>query len=669
MSNLSTEQKNIIKKAKDVKGEQRQFTKFIQEEVVDKGYQEFLSDNKFIMEMEKVDKRFKTSIEFLNKKEKDRLREYFVDGNSNLIISEEELALIPEDRSERYDFAKRKEDEGNFDMAKRLYKSIMDLGEDSVARFMKSVEKSKKKGAIVSEELKDEDIRISTYYKSKFSYYMCKVKNQEKLTKKEKKEINEMLKEDRKTIRDLLMGGADIEFIMSVLGEEIKIEKLEREILPNIKENKEEQGGIKKGDTKGEPKTYFSNEELLDLFKDLGEIKKVTLGKDGLDGFVLFTYENITIAEKFFKRDYLGDMVEDRASTYLVHKRAKLDLEKATKGELVESKNAVRHKKRGEKLLDCSYHSIHYKDNLRKKYRAMDGIEFDKDTGEIIVKERKIRSPKDTDKKEYKRKNETSKSDITKKTDDEKADNKSTNEAEETETSKNEAPFEEVAVDETEKEEPAVEEPTADETEKEEPAVEEPTVDETEKEEPAVEEPTADETEKEELAVEEPTVDETEKEELAVEEPTVDETEKEELDVEARKNKEEEMLNKIEKVDKENEMLRNEKEKLKSRMREYFDIIEMVKEERAENVRKSFMDKNVKERIEIAKKILLDSQAGLQQALKGMRDIDKVIKQNKEERERLVASYEAEQDQGLDEIVSASINYLNGDESGEGRDE
>ena len=72
---------------------------------------------------------------------------------------------------------------------------------------------------------------------------------------------------------------------------------------------------------------------------------------------------------------------------------------------------------------------------------------------------------------------------------------------------------------------------------------------------------------------------------------------------------------------------------------------------------------------DVQKKILLDSQAGLQQALKGMRDIDKVIKQNKEERERLVASYEAEQDQGLDEIVSASINYLNGDESGEGRDE
>ena len=44
---------------------------------------------------------------------------------------------------------------------------------------------------------------------------------------------------------------------------------------------------------------------------------------------------------------------------------AKLDLEEATKGQLVEAKNAVRHKNLGEKLLECNNHSKYYKRNYR----------------------------------------------------------------------------------------------------------------------------------------------------------------------------------------------------------------------------------------------------------------------------------------------------------------
>ena len=385
---MSTEQTNLLKNAKNVKGEQRFFTKFIQEEIIDRGHMEYLKDKEFIEELSKIDERFAISINFLTKKDENKLRSYFEDDKKNLIITEEELEKIPEDRIQRYNYAKKLEEAGNIDIAKRIYKSIIDLGPDSVSKFVDRFKDQK--------SVDNKDIRNSTYYQSKYSYYMCKVKIKEKLTDKDKEEISKMLKKEKNQIKKLLNGGADIEFIMSILGEEIDIEKLEKEILPNIKEKKS--GMNNRVGEGGEDKHLvdFSAQEILDIFKSLGDIRKVTLGKEGMDGFVLFTYDNLTIAEKFFERDDFGDMIEaeKRASTFLVHKKAKLDLEEATKGQLVAAKNAEADKELCKKLISCNYHTPNYEINVKKNYKAMEEIEFDKDTEEIILKERKIRRPK-----------------------------------------------------------------------------------------------------------------------------------------------------------------------------------------------------------------------------------------------------------------------------------
>lgn len=109
---------------------------------------------------------------------------------------------------------------------------------------------------------------------------------------------------------------------------------------------------------------------------------------------LLFTYDNLTIAEKFFKKDDCGDMIKDRAATYLIHKKARLDLEEATKGQLVEKKNQERHKKPGEELILSNNHTPGYRKNLKKSYDSLDKIEFNKKTGKIKVTGRKIREPR-----------------------------------------------------------------------------------------------------------------------------------------------------------------------------------------------------------------------------------------------------------------------------------
>lgn len=386
MNNLNTEQRNILKKALGVKGELRQFRRFIQEEIIDKGYIEYLSDENFIEEMTKIDKRFKISIDYLNEKRENDISEYFKDKDGNLIISEKELNTIPIDRKDRYVYAKKMEEEEKFDFAKRIYKSIIDLGPDKTTKFYEKYKDDR--------NVKEEDIKGSTYYQSICSYYLCKVKNGERLTEKEKKEVNKLLKEDKIVIKEVLNEGADIEFILSILGEEIDIDKLEKEILPNIREDNEGKLGEEKGEIKGAPKTFYTSAELLEIFKGLGDIRKVTLGKEGLDGFILFTYDNLTIAEKFFKKDDCGDMIKDRAATYLIHKKARLDLEEATKGQLVEKKNQERHKKPGEELILSNNHTPGYRKNLKKSYDSLDKIEFNKKTGKIKVTGRKIREPR-----------------------------------------------------------------------------------------------------------------------------------------------------------------------------------------------------------------------------------------------------------------------------------
>ena len=376
MNNLNTEQSNILKKAREVKGVQGQFTKFIQEEIIDRGYIEFLDNENFRQELRKIDKRFDISIEYLNKNKENDLSKYFVDKDGNLIISEEELNTIPiDDRKDRYVYAKKMEEEEKFDFAKRIYKSIIDMGPDKTAKFYEKYKDDK--------NVKKEDIKASTYYQAICSYYLCKVKNGEGLTEKEKKEVNKLLTEDKIVIKEVLREGTDIEFILSILGEEIDIETLEKEILPNIKEDYGGEQEERNEETTGLSKTIYTPAEILEIFKGLGDIRKVTLGIGGLDGFVLFTYDNLTIAEKFFKRDTYKDMIRDRAATYLVHKKAKLDLEEATKGQLVEKKNQEKRKDSGKKLILSNNHTSGYRKNLKKSYDFLDRVEFNKKTGKI----------------------------------------------------------------------------------------------------------------------------------------------------------------------------------------------------------------------------------------------------------------------------------------------
>ena len=85
-------------------------------------------------------------------------------------------------------------------------------------------------------------------------------------------------------------------------------------------------------------------------------------------------------------------------STYLVHKKAKLDLEEATKGQLVEKKNQEKRKDSGKKLILSNNHTSGYRKNLKKSYDFLDRVEFNKKTGKI-KDTRRIRKTTNTTKR------------------------------------------------------------------------------------------------------------------------------------------------------------------------------------------------------------------------------------------------------------------------------
>ena len=384
----------IISLAKEVKGTRNRFVQFVQQTIIDKGYEDLLLDSEFVKKLEEINDGFKYAVVFFQDPIEFNIREYFLDKDGNLIIGEDELDEIPIGRTARYEFAKMIEKEGNIDIAKRIYRSIIDQGEDSVAKFIDRYKEH--------EAVKEEDIRVSTYYKSKYSYYMCKVKNGEKLSEEEKEEVNRLIKDDAKRIRELLDEGADIKFVISILGEETTIEKLEREILPNIKTN--DQRGYREKTKAKDPKSkVMTPKERLELYKSLGDIQIVTLGKKELEGYVLFTYDNLTIAERFFYINREKEMVEpiSHGATYFVHNAAKIDLERISKNELFKAKNRVKENREGEKLIDIAVHKEEgpkvkrpYAQRVKDKYKAMDGIEIDAKTGEIIKKAKRSRTNK-----------------------------------------------------------------------------------------------------------------------------------------------------------------------------------------------------------------------------------------------------------------------------------
>ena len=387
-------QSGIISLAKEVKGTRNRFVQFVQQKIIDKGYEDLLLDSEFVKKLEEINDGFKYAVVFFQDPIEFNIREYFLDKDGNLIIGEDELDEIPIGRTARYEFAKMIEKEGNIDIAKRIYRSIIDQGEDSVAKFIDRYKEH--------EAVKEEDIRVSTYYKSKYSYYMCKVKNGEKLSEEEKEEVNRLIKDDAKRIRELLDEGADIKFVISILGEETTIDKLEREILPNIKTN--DQRGYREKTKAKDPKSkVMTPKERLELYKSLGDIQIVTLGKKELEGYVLFTYDNLTIAERFFYINREKEMVEpiSHGATYFVHNAAKIDLERISKNELFKAKNRVKENREGEKLIDIAVHKEEgpkvkrpYAQRVKDKYKAMDGIEIDAKTGEIIKKAKRSRTNK-----------------------------------------------------------------------------------------------------------------------------------------------------------------------------------------------------------------------------------------------------------------------------------
>ena len=227
---------------------------------------------------------------------------------------------------------------------------------------------------------KDED-KKTIYYKSKFSYYITKIKNGEKLTDIDNKELENLVKEDKDNILNLTEPGRlrSIDFVFSFF-KDLNIEELQNTILPasEIKKTRKKRG--KPGVPAKDYPEELSPKNRLQYIKEHYKLKdnKVKLGKEKMAGYVIFEVEDsdVLIIEKFFQiGKNNNELIPSKgAATYIVHKDANIDINMISLGELVERKK-VQEDKKEPKLIEKVNHrnaKTTYYERLDKKFKEIE---------------------------------------------------------------------------------------------------------------------------------------------------------------------------------------------------------------------------------------------------------------------------------------------------------
>lgn len=286
-------------------------------------------------------------------------------GLKEVIRDEKKLERIPRTyKEELYDIAKEYEENAQYETAKNIYRKVSSFGKSQVNKFL---EKFNRK----------EENRETTYYKSTYSYYMCKIKNGEELTEQEKSELEELVYNDKdKNALDLLTPGklSDMDVFRSYF-KDITIEEFETDVLPDVikKERVHQDNPQPSNNTKDYPEA-LSPRNRCEFIKENFKIKNIKISVEKkLEGYILFEIEDsdIIIAEKLFMKSTQGKIApSNNAATYLLHKDAKIELKQISQTILYDSK--LKEKENGTNLIESVNHRGEYYDRLLEKYKALE---------------------------------------------------------------------------------------------------------------------------------------------------------------------------------------------------------------------------------------------------------------------------------------------------------
>ncbi len=334
------------------------------------------NDQELMSELVKLNPDVKNVLEILELDEKSQtIQEYVDEFDLKELASDPEIlsGLSAKYREPLYEVAKEYEEEEDYETAKSIYLKIQEFGIGQVEKFAKRT-KNEKQLTKMSQN--------TIYYKAKFSYYICKIKNGEPLTSEDLKELNKLAREDKNNILKLRNPGIISDFDKFVACfDDIDTGVLENEILPAISTGKNK--GNKREPNPNPPKnsTVYSDElspeNRYKFIKDNFEIERVKIGKGKFAGYCIFEIKNsdVVIVEKFFDTKGRGKTKEivpseGTAATYLVHKDADIDIEKSDIHTLVAKGKSERIKNEFP-LVRATRHTENYYRNLKKNYNTI----------------------------------------------------------------------------------------------------------------------------------------------------------------------------------------------------------------------------------------------------------------------------------------------------------
>lgn len=386
--------KEIIKLISTMRSE-IQIQEYIRENIPN----ELMEDDEFVKKLIDANPLVKGALSNLNidiEKEK-IIEEIRKVGLKAVIEDNEKLKIIPKEFKEQlYELAKEYEDEEEFEKAKKIYGRIIELGPGQIGRFNTRFKRN-------------EENRETVYYKSKYSYYRCKVQNGEELTDEDKEELSKLAKEDKDNVLKLRKPGEMTSYdLFESLFEDIPEETLRTEILPYIPSGNTREPG-EPSDRTG-TKEYI--EELspvnrLKFIKENWEVINCKKGKGKFTGYIIFSIKDseVVIVEKFFDekgRKGNKQLVPSKdASTFIVHKDADIDLEKSGRSQLVEKRKSESEKELP--LIDKGYHrGIKYYNRLVKKFVTIEENGQKRKALNVDLEQKQVRAEEErTDIPEY----------------------------------------------------------------------------------------------------------------------------------------------------------------------------------------------------------------------------------------------------------------------------
>jgi len=373
-----SKRKEVIKLIKDLRNEY-QIVDFIETNIPN----ELLADEEFINQLIEANPKVDYALEILNVEENTQNIKKDIEENGLEFVIQDEAKLdeIPKEyKDQLYEIAKKYEQNGEYRRARKIYEKVIEFGQGQVYKFNEKYGKEAKN-------------KETIYYKSKYSYYMCKYKEVGDLTEEERSELENLVKQDIDNILGVKTPGkiSGIEYALSCF-EDVPIEYIETEILPKISkprprpDKKDEPGEI---DPVGERREYIeelSPENRAEFIKNNFDISNIKMARDKkFLGYFVFEIEDsdVIIIEKFFDLDGETPVPSNNAATYIVHKDVELDLEK-----LQNASQLVAKKKEntdGPKLLrSVNHRGTGYYDRLLTRFEEVEKAgEINKENQEI----------------------------------------------------------------------------------------------------------------------------------------------------------------------------------------------------------------------------------------------------------------------------------------------